>query len=115
MSRLIRCACFAVAACTLLAGAAKAQISNDTVKIGVLTDFESNYSDVGGKGSLIAARMAVDQFGGKVLGKPIEIISADHGSKPDSGCAIARRWYDEEGVDMIITGEEIVWESKRVS
>jgi len=102
MTRLVRSACFGASAFFLLAGTAEAQISHDSVKIGVLSDFQSNYSDVGGKGSLIAAQMAVDDFGGKVLGKSIELISAHHGNKPDIGSAIARRWYDEENVDMII-------------
>src|SRR5580698_3647217 len=82
-------------------GAANAQISDDVVKIGVLTDLSSLYSDATGKGSLIAAQMAAEDFGGKVKGKPIEIVSADHQNKPDVGSSIARDWYDNQHVDAI--------------
>jgi branched-chain amino acid transport system substrate-binding protein len=71
------------------------------VKIGILNDQSGVYADYGGKYSLEAARMAVEDFGGEVLGKKIEIITADHQNKPDLASAIARRWYDTEGVDMI--------------
>jgi branched-chain amino acid transport system substrate-binding protein len=74
---------------------------NEAVKIGVLGDQSSAYSDLGGKGSVVAAQMAVDDFGRSVLGKPIEIVSADHQNKPEIGANIARRWYDREGVGMI--------------
>jgi len=84
------------------AGAASAQqISDDVVKIGVLTDMSSLYADATGKGSLAAVQMAVEDYGGKVKGKPIEVISADHQNKPDIGVAIARNWYDNEKVDAI--------------
>ena len=87
----------AVAACgLLLAAPASAQ-----VKIGVLNDQAGLYADYGGKNSVEAARMAIEDFGGEVLGQKIEIITADHQNKPDLGVAIARRWYDAEGVDMI--------------
>ncbi len=82
-------------------GAARAQISDDVVKIGVLTDMSSLYADATGKGSLAAVQMAVADYGGKVKGKPVEIISADHQNKPDVGVAIARNWYDNEKVDAI--------------
>jgi branched-chain amino acid transport system substrate-binding protein len=90
---------FAVAA--LLAGAAHAQTTPDTIKIGVLNDMTSLYADNGGPGSVVAANMAVDDFGGTVLGKKIEIINADHQNKPDIGASIARQWFDEQGVQMI--------------
>jgi len=84
------------------AGSASAQeISDDMVKIGVLTDMSSLYADATGKGSLAAVQMAVEDYGGKVRGKPIEVISADHQNKPDIGVAIARNWYDNEKVDAI--------------
>ncbi len=83
------------------AGAANAQISDDVVKIGVLTDMSSLYSDATGKGSLAAVQMAVADYGGKVKGKPVEVISADHQNKPDVGVGIARNWYDNEKVDAI--------------
>jgi branched-chain amino acid transport system substrate-binding protein len=82
-------------------GAANAQISDDVVKIGVLTDMSSLYADATGKGSLAAVQMAVADYGAKVKGKPVEVISADHQNKPDIGVAIARNWYDNEKVDAI--------------
>ena len=84
----------------LAAGGARAQMP-DVVKIGVLTDLSSLYSDATGKGSVVAAQMAAEDFGGKVRGKPIEIISADHQNKPDVGSSIARDWYDNQHVDAI--------------
>jgi len=71
------------------------------VKIGILNDQSGVYADYGGKYSLEAARMAIEDFGGSVLGQKIEIISADHQNKPDLATSIARRWYEVEGVDMI--------------
>jgi branched-chain amino acid transport system substrate-binding protein len=88
----------AVAACAALSAApACAQ----GVKIGILNDQSGVYADYGGKWSLEAAKMAVEEFGGEVLGQKIEIISADHQNKPDIGVSIARKWYDVDGVDMI--------------
>src|SRR6266568_3962806 len=88
----------AVATCSLLfAGPASAQ----GVKIGILNDQSGVYADYGGKWSFEAAKMAVEDFGGSVLGQKIEVISADHQNKPDLGVSIARRWYEVEGVDMI--------------
>src|SRR3954467_9718035 len=81
----------------LIAGTASAQ----GVKIGILNDQSGVYADYGGKYSFEAAKMAIEDFGGSVLGQKIEIISADHQNKPDLGASIARRWYDVEGVDMI--------------
>jgi branched-chain amino acid transport system substrate-binding protein len=82
-------------------GSAEAQISDDVVKIGVLTDMSSLYSDGTGKGSLVAAQMAAEDFGGKVRGKPIEVIGGDHLNKPDVAASLARNWYDNEKVDVI--------------
>ena len=87
---------------SVLAFPAEAQISGETVRIGILEDMSGPYADITGQSSIIAARMAVESFGGKVLGKPIEIVTADHQNKPDVGSAIARRWYDQDGVDVII-------------
>jgi len=81
---------------------ASAQISDDVVKIGVLTDMNGPSSAADGPGSVTAAQMAVDDFGGKVLGKPISVIVGDHQIKPDVGATIARRWYDTEQVDLIV-------------
>src|SRR5258706_118757 len=78
-----------------------AAAQTEPVKIGVLGDQSSAYSDLGGKGSVIAAEMAVEDFGKSLLGKPIEIVSADHQNKPEIGANIARRWFDREGVLMI--------------
>jgi branched-chain amino acid transport system substrate-binding protein len=88
----------AFAAALLLAVGAQAQ---DTIKIGVLADMSSLYADLGGPGSVAAAQMAVADFGGTVLGKKVEIVSADHQNKPDVGASIARQWFDQDGVDMI--------------
>jgi branched-chain amino acid transport system substrate-binding protein len=88
----------AVAVCSLiLATPASAQ----GVKIGVLNDQSGVSADNGGKNSLEGARMAVEDFGGEVLGQKIEIVTADHQNKPDLAVTIARRWYDTENVDMI--------------
>jgi branched-chain amino acid transport system substrate-binding protein len=81
---------------------AQSRISNDTVKIGVLTDMSSLYADNSGPGSVAAAQMAVDDFGGTVLGKKIEVLSADNLNKADVGSSLARRWIETEGVDAIV-------------
>jgi branched-chain amino acid transport system substrate-binding protein len=81
---------------------AHAQISDDVVKIGVLTDMSGLYADTTGRGSVVATEMAVADFGGKVKGKPIEVISGDHQNKPDVGVNIARNWYDNDKVDAIV-------------
>src|SRR5579864_9368977 len=83
-------------------GIAKAQISDDVVKIGVLTDMSGPSSAADGPGSVAAAQMAIDDFGGTVLGKPIQLISADHQIKPDIAVGIARQWYDRDQVDLIV-------------
>jgi branched-chain amino acid transport system substrate-binding protein len=83
-------------------GAANAQISDNLVRVGVLGDLSGVYADFGGPGNVVAARMAVEDFGGKVLGKPIDVIAADHQSKADIGAAIARQWFDADKVDMAI-------------
>ncbi|KPL54863.1 ABC transporter substrate-binding protein [Prosthecomicrobium hirschii] len=85
----------------LMTPAAEAQVSGDVVKIGVLTDMNGVTADITGKGSLAAAEIAVAEFGGTVLGKRIEIVSADHQHKADIGTGIARRWFDVDGVDAI--------------
>lgn len=79
-----------------------AEISDGVVKIGVLSDMSGPYSSIAGKASVTAAEMAIKDFGGKVRGMPIELVSADHQNKPDIGSAIARRWIDSEKVDVIV-------------
>jgi branched-chain amino acid transport system substrate-binding protein len=86
----------------LAAPAARAQISDDVVRIGVLNDQSGLYADLGGPGSVVAARMAVEDAGGTVLGKPVEIVFADHQNKADVGVAVARQWFDVGKVDMAI-------------
>ena len=95
---------FGAMALAVMAGAAQAQGTGDVIKIGILNDQAGPYADVGGKGSVIAAKLAVEDFGGKLLGKRIEIISADHQNKPDIASAIARQWVDNENVDVIADG-----------
>ena len=80
------------------------KISDGVVKIGVITDLSGLYSDLSGQGSIIAAQMAVAEFGGKVLGAPIEIVSADHQNKADIAANKAREWFDTQGVDVIVDG-----------
>src|ERR1700712_119884 len=100
---MFRKSLIATAICTsLLSAQAVAQISDDVVKIGVLTDMAGVTADITGKGSIVAAEMAVNEVGGKVLGKPVQVISADHQHKVDIGSSIARRWFDVEGVDAIV-------------
>ncbi|MCX7353695.1 MAG: ABC transporter substrate-binding protein [Alphaproteobacteria bacterium] len=90
------------AAVVLAAGTARAQVSDGVIKIGVLTDMSSLYTDLGGQGSVVAAKMAVEDFGAAAKGMKVEIISADHQNKPDVGSAIARQWYDADKVDVIV-------------
>lgn len=84
------------------AGSAQAQVSDGVIKIGVLTDMSSLYTDLSGKGSELAARMAVEDFGAAAKGMKVEIISADHQNKPDVGSSLARQWYDVDKVDVIV-------------
>jgi branched-chain amino acid transport system substrate-binding protein len=92
----------AVAVAALCATAnAQAQISDNAVRIGVLNDMSGPYKDLAGPGSVLAAQMAAEDFGGKVLGASIEIVSADHQNKPDVGSGIVRKWFDEDKVDAI--------------
>jgi len=86
---------------TLMSGVAQAQISGDALKIGVLTDMAGVTADITGKGSLVAAEMAVTEIGGTLLGKPVQVISADHQHKADVGAAIVRRWFDVDGVHAV--------------
>ena len=99
--RLLAIATAALMAATVIP-AASAEISDGKVKIGILNDQSGVYADFGGKWSYEAAKMAAEDFGGKVLDAPIEVISADHQNKPDIASNIARQWYDTEQVDSIM-------------
>jgi branched-chain amino acid transport system substrate-binding protein len=85
----------------LLAGAAHAQ---DKVKIGYISDLSSLYADLEGKGGATAIQMAIDDFGGKVLGKPIELLTVDHQNKADIAASKAREWIDTQGLTMLFGG-----------
>src|SRR6202165_550761 len=91
-----------LATASIVAPTASAQISDGIVRIGILNDQSGLYADLGGPGSVVAARMAVEDAGGTVLGKPVEVVFADHQNKADIGAAIARQWFDAEKVDMAI-------------
>ncbi|MEO8145062.1 MAG: ABC transporter substrate-binding protein, partial [Betaproteobacteria bacterium] len=80
---------------------AQQKISDGVVKIGVLTDMSGLYSDLGGQGSVVAAQMAIDDFGKTVLGAKIELVSADHQNNAETGANRAREWFDRQQVDMI--------------
>src|SRR5499426_2297224 len=87
---------------SLGASPAAAEISDGVVKIGVLNDQSSLYADLSGQGSVVAARMAVEDFNAAAKGLKVEIIFADHQNKTDVGSQIARQWYDADKVDLII-------------
>jgi branched-chain amino acid transport system substrate-binding protein len=92
----------AAAAALALTGAAQAQISGNVVKIGVLNDQSGLYADLGGQGSVTAAKMAIEDFKAKEKGLNVEVIFADHQNKADVGSQIANKWIDSEGVDVIV-------------
>jgi branched-chain amino acid transport system substrate-binding protein len=102
MSMKLHRSLVALAIASTFAGAAHAQISDNVIKIGVLSDMSSLYTDLAGAGSVVAAKMAVEDSGIEKKGYKVEIVSADHQNKPDVGSAIARRWYDQEHVDVIV-------------
>jgi branched-chain amino acid transport system substrate-binding protein len=84
-----------------LALSASAQADERPLRIGVLNDLSGPYADFQGAGSVLAAQMAVEDYGGKAAGRKVEIISADHQNKPDIGAALARQWFDQDGVDVV--------------
>jgi branched-chain amino acid transport system substrate-binding protein len=94
----------AAAALAMAGGAAQAQISDDVVRIGIMGDMSGPYSGNGGPGSVLAARMAIEDFGGKVNGKNIELVSVDDQNKPDVGLNAARKWIETDKVDTIVGG-----------
>ncbi len=90
------------AALVLFAGGAHAQISDGVIKIGVMNDQSGTYADLAGPGSVVAARMAVEDFGAAKKGMKVEIVIADHQNKPEVGSSIARQWFDVDKVDVIV-------------
>jgi branched-chain amino acid transport system substrate-binding protein len=102
MRNLSRTAVLLAALALPLAAGAQAKVSDEVVRIGVLTDMTGYYSDLAGPGSVLAVQMAVDDFGKTVLGKPIEVVSADHQNKADIASNTARKWFDESKVDVIV-------------
>jgi branched-chain amino acid transport system substrate-binding protein len=92
-----------VCALLLAAGAAEAQ-GTGVVKIGILSDMSGPYADVVGNGDVVAAKLAIEDMGGKVLGMPIELLSADMQNKPDVASTMARQWFDTEGLDVLAGG-----------
>ncbi|MBA4195879.1 MAG: ABC transporter permease, partial [Comamonadaceae bacterium] len=98
----------AAAIATVLAGGApfamaqQGKLSGDAVKIGVLTDMSGLYADYGGPGAVAAARLAVQDFGGKMFGKDIVVVNADHQNKPDIAKNVAQQWFDRDGVDISV-------------
>ncbi len=88
--------------CSHTALAQSAKISDGVIKVGVIEDMSGVYADITGKGAVAAAQMAIDEFGGKVNGVPVELVYADHQNKPDIGAAVARKWFDTEKVDAIL-------------
>src|SRR5262249_28042962 len=99
---VMRIAVLLAALLALGPAAARAQISDGVIKIGVLNDQSSLYADLAGQGSVVAARMAVEDFGAEKKGMKVEVIFADHQNKPDVGSAIARQWFDVDKVDVIV-------------
>jgi len=103
MEKIFRRSAWILAACglALAAGAAQAQ---GKVKIGFITDMSSGYADLEGKNGALAIQMAIDDFGGKVLGQPIELVTADHQNKADIAASKAREWIDTQGVTLVFGG-----------
>ena len=101
----------AFVAAALISTAAQAQYTNGVVKIGVLTDMSSVYSDIAGPGSVAAAKLAVEDFDPAAHGMKVEIVSADHQNKPDIGANIARKWFGDDFVDHYAATRE--WEVRQ--
>jgi branched-chain amino acid transport system substrate-binding protein len=104
-------------------GIIRAQSTSKSVKIGMLSDLNGPYRDVGGPGNKAAVELAIEDFGGSVLGRPIEILQADDQNKPDIAAALAREWIDSQGVDVLTDGaasssglavQQIALEKKRI-
>src|SRR5688572_2738536 len=91
----------AAAAAALMSGSVFAQ-DKISVKLGVLNDRSGTYADLAGEGSVVAAKMAVEDFKAAEKGIEVEVVSADHQNKPDIGSSIVRQWYDQDGVDVVL-------------
>ena len=104
MKKLVVAAAIALGAGLGLSTVAKAQISGDVIRIGIITDMSSLYADIDGPGGVEAIKMAIADMGGAINGKKIEILSADHQNKADVAAAKAREWFDTQGLDMLIGG-----------
>ena len=107
MKRTFVTSAIAAATAVFMAGVstgalAQGKLSGDSLKIGVLTDMSGVYADYGGPGAVAAAKLAVQDFGGKMFGKPIEVVNADHQNKPDIAKNITQQWFDRDGVDMTV-------------
>ncbi|MFG3756510.1 ABC transporter substrate-binding protein, partial [Klebsiella pneumoniae] len=102
MSRHLKRALAGAAVMLLAASAAHAEIANNTIKLGVLTDLSGFAADSTGPGSVVAAKLAVEDFKAEKPGLSVEVIQADHQNKPDIGAALARRWLDVDKVDAIL-------------
>jgi branched-chain amino acid transport system substrate-binding protein len=112
-----------IASAVAIAGAAPAQDQSHGLKIGVLSDISGPASANSGPGSMVAAKLALEDFGGEVLGKPVEIVAGDFLLKVDVGALIARRWFDQENVDAItdvpssplaLAIQDVIREKKRI-
>ncbi|UFX47203.1 ABC transporter substrate-binding protein [Bradyrhizobium sp. 41S5] len=101
MTTTLRALCAAMTATLLHVHVAHAAMSDNAIRIGVLNDRSGAYADLGGEGSVVAAKMAAEEFGYSIGGVPVEIVSADHQNKPDIGLGIVRRWFDTEKVDAV--------------
>ncbi|WP_342712565.1 ABC transporter substrate-binding protein [Bradyrhizobium sp. B124] len=101
MTTTLRALCAAMTATLLHIHVAHAAMSDNVIRIGVLSDRSGAYADLGGEGSVVAAKMAAEEFGNAIGGVPVEIVSADHQNKPDIGLGIVRRWFDTEKVDAV--------------
>ncbi|MEO8278314.1 MAG: ABC transporter substrate-binding protein [Ideonella sp.] len=105
MTRISAACSVALSAAALLAAApAQAQFSGDTIKIGFITDLSGLYADIDGPAGVDAIQMAIDDAGGAINGKKIQLLSADHQNKPDIGAAKAREWFDQDGLDVLVGG-----------
>lgn len=101
MTTTLKALCAAMTATLLQIQVAHAAMSDNVIRIGVLNDRSGAYADLGGEGSVVAAKMAAEEFGNSIGGVPVEIVSADHQNKPDIGLGIVRRWFDTEKFDAV--------------